>query len=177
MRWLSIGALVLLVLYFTHNSAFLVDLLSLDDKYRSVESGTGRFALWKFVVNELFVQAPLLGVGPGNHYDIVQEAVRHSSAHNGFLMALAETGIFGALPLLALVFLCTWKLMVFRRNPGAAWAAALFVAGLTESMGEIMFFSIGNPGSLLFLISAATLASGSFAEKRASEESLAGGEP
>src|SRR5262249_9070124 len=142
----------------THRG-FVVNVLSLDDDYRSVESGTGRYEIWRFLLGDVFPEAPWLGVGPGNHGDLVFDATGSTSAHNGVLMALAEPGVFGLLPLVLLIGLCFVKIAKFWRAPAITWPAALFVAGLAESTGEVMLFSIGSPGSLMFMVAVATLAS------------------
>jgi O-antigen ligase len=137
---------------------FLVSLLSLDDDYRSLNSGTGRFDIWKFILTRVWPEAPLLGVGAGNHNELVFDATSCSSAHNGVLMALAETGLFGTIPLLLIIFLCFRTIIHQRMDPSITWAAAIFVAGLTESLGEVMLFSIGSPASVLFMLAVASLA-------------------
>jgi O-antigen ligase len=141
------------------HKGFVVNVLSLDDDYRSVESGTGRYEIWQYLLGDVFPQAPWFGVGPGNHGDLVLDATGSTSAHNGILMALAETGVFGLIPLLLLIGLCFVKIAKCWRDPSVTWAAALFIAGLAESSGEIMLFSIGSPGSLMFMVAVATLAS------------------
>ena len=137
---------------------FIVDVLSLQDDYRSIQSGTGRYEIWRFVLTEVWPEDPWFGVGPGNHGDLVLEATGSVNAHNGLVAALAETGLCGAIPVLVLIGLCFRSIGRGWRDPRVIWAASLFAAGLSESMGEVMLFSIGSPGSLLFMLALASLA-------------------
>jgi O-antigen ligase len=155
---------------------FFVNLLSLDDDYRSLNGGTGRYEIWKFILTKVWPAAPLLGVGAGNHADLVFNATSCSSAHNGILMALAETGLCGTIPLLVIIILCFKTIIRCRRHSSIIWAAALFAAGITESLGEIMLFSIGSPASLLFMLAVASLAFRPAAEVAASPN-IAGAYP
>jgi len=79
------------------------------------------------------------------------------NAHNGLVAALAETGVCGTIPLVMVIGICFVSIGRSWRDPQIIWAASLFVAGLSESMGEVMLFSIGSPGSLLFMLSVASL--------------------
>jgi O-antigen ligase len=138
----------------------VVETLSLDDRDRSILSGTGRYEVWRLVLWELWPRHPLLGLGPGLHGEEVIAATGISSAHNGLLMALAETGLLGTIPLALILALCFRQCWRQRRHADPAAPAGLFAAGVAESLGEVMLFSMGNPGSLLFLWAVARLGSG-----------------
>jgi O-antigen ligase len=97
------------------------------------------------------------------HNDMVlmaapSDSIASTSAHNGLLVALAETGLLGTVPLILLLFYCAKGVFRHRSSAIRPWAVATFAAGLTESMGESMLFSMGNPASLLFLLAVAALA-------------------
>jgi O-antigen ligase len=153
------------LLALVHFRGFFIETLMLDDQYRSVATATGRFDIWHYILTEVFPEAPWLGVGPGNHNELIATATGSSGAHNGLLMALAETGLLGTVPLVMLLTLSFIGLGRHRHDPQIAWAAALFIAGVTESLGEMLLFSIGNPASLLFLMTVAALALRAFAKK------------
>jgi O-antigen ligase len=156
-RFALTAALALALLFTARFKGFFVDTLSLDDQYRSIATATGRFGIWEYILTQIFPEAPLLGVGPGRHADLVSNATGCSSAHNGLLMALAETGLSGTVPLVLLLLLGSAGAWRHRHDPGICWAVALFAAGFMESLGEVMFFSIGNPASLLFMLAVAAL--------------------
>jgi O-antigen ligase len=128
--------------------AHLDEILMLHDKDRSIESGTSRYEAWSVVIG-LWIRSPLLGVGPGQHEAVVQQQLDISSAHNGWLANLADVGLLGTLPLAAIVVRCLWRAW---RSPHRGIALPLIAAGLVESGAEILFFSMGNPGSLLFIM-------------------------
>ena len=157
-RGATIGVIALGLAYAIHHREAITDTMSLDQKDRSIETGTGRYDIWSFLLTSVIPKAPWLGIGPGKHNDVVLAATGSVNAHNGFLTALSETGIAGTLPLLVLTTACLWVVWQRRRFTEQAWVAALFVAGMVESFGESIFFSIGNPASLLFLLAVASLA-------------------
>jgi O-antigen ligase len=138
--------------------ASLTRVYMLDDKYRSIESGTFRYDAWWFVITELWPRNPLLGVGPGQHSRLVEAAVANIvTAHNGVLANLAEVGLMGTAPLVAILGIA---LVRSRRHPAAQMLMPIVVAGIVESGAETMFFSMGNTGSLLFMAALANLGAG-----------------
>ncbi len=138
-------------------SARVTHVYMLDDKYRSIESGTFRYDAWWFVLSELWPQHPVLGVGPGQHSRLVEAAVAVVGAHNGILANLAEVGLLGAIPLVAILVIVFVRA---RRHPATDLMMPLVVAGVVESGAETMFFSMGNTGSLLFMAALAALGTG-----------------
>jgi O-antigen ligase len=123
------------------------ELFMLHDRDRSIESGTSRYDAWAYVVS-LWLQNPFFGLGPGGHEAFVNQALGISSAHNGVLANLADVGLVGTLPLIVLIARSLWK---GKRHPRRDLALPLVIAGIIESGAEIIFFSMGNPGSLLFM--------------------------
>lgn len=76
-------------------------ILLLDNARRGLESnGTGRFAAWQEAM-EIINNHPLLGVGYRHHEQYITAA---SSAHNAYLAAMADMGIFGLLTYLVFLF-------------------------------------------------------------------------
>lgn len=135
----------------------VAEVFQLNDQHRSIDKGTGRFRIWSWVIREVWLEHPFLGVGPQGHMMLTSDRTGISSAHNGLIGVLADTGIVGALPLLIILGICTRRAFLQRRNPRYFFAITLFAGGLLESVAELMFFSIGNPGSLLFLLSVGLL--------------------
>lgn len=139
----------------SHIADSLTRVYMLDDQYRSIESGTYRYETWWYVLTEMWPKSPLLGVGPGQHVGLLEAAMDVSGAHNGLLANLAEVGLLGTLPLVAILVIVTVKC---RRHTEVAPMLPLVVAGIVESGAETMFFSMGNTGSLLFMAALASLA-------------------
>lgn len=157
-RTATIGLIVLGASYaFQHREA-IIYAMSLDEKDRSIETGTGRYEIWRFLSASVISKNPWLGIGPGQHQELVATATGSSSAHNGLIASLSETGVIGTLPLLLIIIWCLRMAWQRRVPTGQAWAAPLFVAGIVESLGESILFSIGNPASLLFMLAVAKLA-------------------
>ncbi len=132
----------------------------LNDKGRTLETATGRSDIWKYVLFNIFPKYPFIGVGPGKHYNLIETYIGHSSAHNGLLMNLAEIGIFGTTPIIIILLICL-KSVYIHQNVRKQVLTAIFTCAVVESITEIMFFSIGNTASLLFLLSVAYLTGGS----------------
>lgn len=129
----------------------------LNDRLRGIGTGTGRFRAWETMANEVWLPNALLGAGPGRDIQLAPVYAGVSSSHNGVLASLVEVGITGTAPLLVVVAVATAGALRALRRPPLAFAAAIFAAGLVESLAETMFFSMGNPGSQLFLLSVAVL--------------------
>ncbi|AHX13669.1 O-antigen polymerase [Dyella jiangningensis] len=66
------------------------------------ESASGRVDAW-YEGLHMFTSHPLLGVGPGNFTDY-----NHLTAHNSFVLVLAETGFIGYLLWLAIIGYSFW---------------------------------------------------------------------
>jgi O-antigen ligase len=129
----------------------------LFDRRRGVVTGTGRFHAWYHVIHSVWLPNFVLGVGPGLQGELLKAASGIAMAHNGILMNLAETGLVGTIPLLVILAASFRSCIRRRRNRNVHFAIALFAAGFLESLAENMMFSMGNPGSLLFLLSIAVL--------------------
>ncbi len=135
----------------------VADLYQLYDRQRAMAGGTGRFRIWATLVTDIFLPNFAIGVGPGNYTPLLKAISGYSLAHNGLLMNAAETGLIGVLPLILIVVMCVRSGWRNRRNREMYFAITLAVAGFVESLAENMFFSMGNPGSLLFLLAVAVL--------------------
>jgi O-antigen ligase len=159
-RWLSAALVVATACAFFGTSLLsaassqISEVYSLHDRYRSIDTGTFRYETWGFVARELWLKHPIFGIGPGHQEALVEAALDVSGAHNGLLANLAEVGLLGTAPLLAILYMC-----LRRRTTLYEFALPLLAAALLESVSETMFFSMGNPGSLLFLLSVAALTS------------------
>jgi O-antigen ligase len=140
----------------TSISEEISEIFQLTNKHRGITGGTGRFAIWSFVIRDIWLNNFLYGVGPAEHLAHTAP-IGASSAHNGMLAYLADLGLLGAAPIMILIVICAKRAFRLRRNPHFFFAITIFAAGMVESIGETMFFSFGNPASLLFLFSVAML--------------------
>lgn len=121
---------------------------------RGISSGaTGRVAAWKWTW-ELFVRNPVLGVGFRAHESFLKV---DSSSHNGYLATLAEVGILGFLGVLFLVARGLYLLWAGSREPGPGFSQSILfglcVGYLLLAGFERYLINVGNPTSLLFLVS------------------------
>lgn len=121
---------------------------------RGISSGaTGRVAAWKWTW-ELFLRNPVLGVGFRAHESLLKV---DSSSHNGYLATLAEVGILGFLGVLFLVMRGMRLLWTGSREPGPGFSQSILFglcAGyLLLAVFERYLINVGNPTSLLFLVS------------------------
>jgi O-antigen ligase len=99
---------------------------------------------------QLFRQSPLFGVGAGGFTQIVVpleiprelryrslEEFNRKTPHNSYVKVLAETGLFGAVTLLALFALLAWRGLSASRalaRRGATWALPVFAGFLMMSI-------------------------------------------
>lgn len=75
------------------------------------ESAAGRIDAW-YAGLDMFRGNPLLGVGPGNFTEY-----NELTAHNSFVLALAETGFLGFILWLAFVGYGFWMMLTIVRHP------------------------------------------------------------
>lgn len=121
---------------------------------RGISSGaSGRVTAWKWTW-ELFVHNPVLGVGFRAHEYLLKA---DSSAHNGYLATLAEVGLLGFLAIVYIIARGLYLLWVGCREsrPGFSQSIlfGLCVGYLLLAVFERYLINVGNPTSLLFLVS------------------------
>lgn len=143
---------------------------AIHDRHRGVESGaSGRFETWVVVWN-LFLSHPFLGVGFRAHEMLLKI---NTSAHNGYLALLVEIGLFGFVAVLWLAFSgvrVRWQLA----KDGVHGYTSSVLLGLScgflaLAMFERYFINVGNPTSLLFLLSILVPAAVPLGDMRQSE--------
>ena len=121
---------------------------------RGISSGaTGRVMAWRWTW-DLFVHNPVLGVGFRAHEYLLKA---DSSSHNGYLATLAEIGVFGFLGVLFLIARGLRLLWAGSREPGPGFSQSILfglcVGYLLLAVFERYLINVGNPTSLLFLVS------------------------
>jgi O-antigen ligase len=126
----------------------------LNDKYRAVATGTGRFETWSHAIEAGFVRHPIIGMGLGSEYFNPRE-IGH--IHNALLAFLFDTGLIGTVPILLVLAFAARRCFRMRGRPEYHFAIAIFWACLFESCGESMLFSMGNPAGLLFILAVVIL--------------------
>jgi hypothetical protein len=127
---------------------------------RSIYGGTGRFAAWGIIVDEIWLPNFWLGVGPVVAGRLIFRIALIPGAHNGLLAILADIGTLGALPILVILGMAVRGAWRWRHEPASHFPIVVLVGAVVESFAEQMFFSIGNPASLMFLLSIAMLTQG-----------------
>jgi O-antigen ligase len=133
---------------------FLDRFFALSTADRGIGSGfTGRLTAWN-ATWELFLRNPMLGVGFRAHEHILKV---DTSAHNGYLATLAEVGIVGFLAVLYLVIRGLRLLLANIKDPNHVFSYSILfglcVGYLLLAVFERYLINVGNPTSLLFLLS------------------------
>jgi O-antigen ligase len=121
---------------------------------RGISSGaSGRVMAWKGTW-ELFVHNPVIGVGFRAHEHLLKA---DTSAHNGYLATLAEVGVFGFLGVLYLIMRGLHLLWADSHDPERGFSQSILfglcVGYLLLAVFERYLINVGNPTSLLFLVS------------------------
>ncbi|MGF6496011.1 putative inorganic carbon (HCO3(-)) transporter [Luteibacter sp. 621] len=86
----------------------------MDELDAGEESAAGRVDAW-YAGLEMFRDSPLFGVGPGNFTEY-----NELTAHNSFVLVLAETGFLGFVLWLAFVGYGFWMMLTIVRHPHTA---------------------------------------------------------
>lgn len=111
----------------------------------------------------MFIQAPIVGWGPGNH--IIELGSRFGrkplDTHNGYLWVLTETGLMGAIPYFFALWLCLRSAWRARHGPEGSLPLALLVCVFLVNMTITWHFR-----KVLWLILAYSVASESLLVKR-----------
>jgi O-antigen ligase len=162
--YLGMGRLLIFAIIFGGGAVFAVQYFAptanngISDVYqfgsRDISTGTGRFPVWEHAFSKLILPSPIIGAGLGAEYSSKDVG----NVHNAMLSMLVDTGIFGTVPVVLLLFVCARRSIVARRDPRLHFAIVVFYAALVESGAESVLFGVGNPGSLLFLLALLTLA-------------------
>lgn len=130
------------------------DFFAVQDPHRGLESGgSGRLETWKAAWN-LFLANPILGVGFRAHEVMLKV---NTSAHNGYLALLAEIGVIGFGAAIFLAVSGLRKVRFLSQDPSQTFTYSVLL-GLgcgyfALAMFERYFINVGNPTSLLFLLS------------------------
>ncbi len=135
----------------------LAGFFALDDRYRGLDSGgTGRLETWNAAWN-LFLSHPVLGVGFRVHETLLK---MNTSAHNGYLALLAEIGLIGFAAVVYFTLAGLWRIWRRSQDPSQTYTYSVLL-GLAcgyfvLAVFERYFINVGNPTSLLFLLSILT---------------------
>ncbi|CAG0988498.1 hypothetical protein ANRL3_02607 [Anaerolineae bacterium] len=126
--------------------------LQLHSESRGIGSGaTGRTEAW-LLTWRLFLENPVLGIGFRAHDNVLG-----GSSHNGYLASLAEIGLIGFTALLYLLF--SGAFLLWRKARETGWTFShsilfgLCCSNLFLAIFERYLINVGNPTSLLFLVS------------------------
>jgi O-antigen ligase len=126
------------------------DVLRLNDPYRGLGTGgSGRQEAWIETL-EIWMSNPVFGVGFRQHEEFVKSG---SSAHNAYLTMLADTGLFGLIAYVLLIFVSlreAWR----RQMPIRVRLVllAVIVSYATLGLFERRALNAGNAYSILFVI-------------------------
>jgi O-antigen ligase len=127
-------------------------LLFIEDRYRGVGSGfTGRTDAWQEAY-QLFADNPIFGVGFRVHGDYMSGVIK--SAHNGYLSMLADAGVVGLTTALALIAVCSWRLLkMARQGDRTAIIGFSFILGyLFVAIFERLLINFGSATSTLMWV-------------------------
>lgn len=113
----------------------------------------------------MFIQAPIIGWGPGNH--IIELGRRFGrkpvDTHNGYLWVLTETGLVGAIPYFFALWLCLRSAWRARHGPEGSLPLALLVCVFLVNMSLTWHLR-----KILWMVLAYSVASEAFLRKRRS---------
>lgn len=133
-----------------YSDVLINDVLRLNDPRRGLQSGgTGRDQAWVEAIG-LWFNAPLFGVGYRKHEELM--VLTNISAHNAYLVMLADTGFVGFLVYMA--FLVASLMSAVRGVPDAK--LRLFLVGFILSyilygFLEPRAINVGNSYSIIFI--------------------------
>lgn len=111
----------------------------------------------------MFIQAPIVGWGPGNH--IIELGHRFGrkpvDTHNGYLWVLTETGLAGATPYFLALWLCLRSAWRARHGPEGSLPLALLICVFLINMSLTWHLR-----KILWMVLAYSIASETFLSRR-----------
>jgi hypothetical protein len=161
-RGALLAVVVLVALYFwfrrgpvtaaAFGAACMVAMLALPSRLQeldaSEESAAGRVDAW-YQGLQMFLEHPLFGVGAGNFTEI-----NPLTAHNSFVLVLAETGYIGFTVWLAFVGYCFWMLAALLRHEPPQESEDVADAWLDEKkMARALLFALSAFFAAAFFLS------------------------
>ncbi|HET6432957.1 O-antigen ligase family protein [Dyella sp.] len=113
------------------------------------DSAMGRVDAW-YEGLHMFTSHPLFGVGAGNFTDY-----NYLTAHNSFVLVLAETGLFGYITWLAFVGYSFWLMLAIVRHqpPGTADAIVVADAKAEKALATTLLLSLCGMFAAAFFLS------------------------
>lgn len=135
----------------------LLDRILLREHHRDVEETLGRFTLYDQGIN-VFLSSPILGVGPGNYYDLVNAFVHTKyfsifdqyapflvpiASHNELLTVLAETGVVGFIILVVFVYIIFHRLVdLYHNRENLEKIDQLFLIAMMGSFVTLVLYTL-----------------------------------
>src|SRR6185437_7389190 len=124
------------------------DVLLINNPYRGLESGfSGRTGIWSETI-DLWLKAPLLGIGFRQH----EQFLAGAPAHNAYLAMLADTGVLGLIVYLVLLITslaASWGIEDPRTR---RFIMAVIVTYIVIGFFDRRTINAGNPFGLFFLM-------------------------
>ncbi len=126
-----------------------VSIFALDDPHRGLGTGaTNRNVLWAEAW-ELFKSHPWVGVGYRAHATMIIEG---SSAHNGYLAYLAETGVVGFSVLIYFMTCSVVNHIKRIHEPFILWSLSFIIMYFVIGVFESFLLNFGNPLSIIAIL-------------------------
>lgn len=120
----------------------------LQDLSPDEASASGRVDAW-YEGFQMFKSHPLFGVGAGNFTDY-----NYLTAHNSFVLVLAETGFIGFTLWLGFVGYCFWMMLtILRHKPQLADARAAVTWGTERAIALTLLLSLSGCIATAFFLS------------------------
>jgi hypothetical protein len=124
------------------------DVLLINNPYRGLESGlSGRTGIWSETI-DLWLKAPLLGIGFRQH----EQFLAGAPAHNAYLAMLADTGVLGLLVYLFLLVASLFASWGIEDQRTRRFVMTVLVSYVIIGFFERRAINSGNPYGVFFLM-------------------------
>lgn len=139
-------AIVIVALTFSDSISEYLEIYSAS---RSLSSGTGRFEMWEFVLENIIPDNAIFGIGGDSYANMMMNRYNVAGAHNIIIDQLARCG------LLANAFYVSMVLLAFmgltKIDSDRPLLLSIFFFGLLASMAELRFIGLAHPGAVAVL--------------------------
>ena len=137
-----------------YSAFYLLDTSYILERFKSLEedAGSGRAFLWPYIINHSFTTGTLeIFIGHGGYFST--ERIVGTYAHNDYIQALYDYGIFGVAILITLLFLAIyrcWNMIKLRYEWGPAFAVFLSLFLIIGCTNDVYFRHIQSFGIFSF---------------------------
>lgn len=127
--WLAAGACLIVISIIAIHGSSEASLEALRTRINSLNTGSGRYHMWRYVVETFYSHSLFTGIGLNNLQIATKELFRITNIHNTYLEILIEQGLIGLSMYMAFLFAFGYACYLeAKKNDGSYWPLFTLIA-------------------------------------------------